>query len=117
MITANQSPTKSHGFGIRNWMGALIYFLLYNIDELSYIVNMFPSTDVLWKQSTAAAVEFFWRTRSIINALVVSLGRLSRGFAAAFASSGVTKLIIVGGILVFLVLPNYLMFFTQPIKL
>ena len=98
-------------------MGALIYVLIYNIDELAYIANIFPSTDVLWKQLTAAGGEFFWRARSIVNLLGLSLARLSRGFAPAFAFSGVTKLIIVGGVLVFLVLPNFGMFFTQPTKL
>ena len=117
MMTSNLTQTKSHSFAIRKWMGALVYFLIYNIDELAYIVNIFPSTDVLWKQSTAAAGEFFWRARRIINVLGLSLARLSRGLAPAFASSGVTRLIIVGGVLVFLVLPNFGMFFTQPIKL
>ena len=117
MMISNLTHTKLHVFAIRKWMGALVYFLIYNIDELAYVVNIFPSTDVMWKQSTAAAGEFFWRARRIINVLGLSLARLSRGFAPAFASSGVTRLIIVGGVLVFLVLPNFGMFFTQPIKL
>ena len=117
MTTANRSQAKSHVFAIRNWMGALIYFLIYNVDELSYIMNILPSTDVLWKQSAAAAGEFFWRARSIINALVLSLARLSRSFVPAKAYSGVTKLIIMAGVIVFLLLPNHVMFFALPIKL
>lgn len=116
-MTANRSETKTNAFSIRKWMGAIIYFLIYNIDELAYIVNIFPSPDVLWKQSTAAAGELFWRARSIANLLGLSLGRLFRGLSPTFASSGATKLFIVGGVLVFLVLPNYVMFFTQQIKL
>lgn len=117
MMTTTRPQTKTHGFSIRKWMGALIYFLIYNIDELAYIVNIFPSPDVLWKQTTAAAGEFFWRARSIMSLLGSSLARLFRGLSPTFASSAGTKLAIVGGVLAFLVLPNYVMFFTQQIKL